>query len=865
MSSIKDTPLNRQYAAIKQQYGDAIVFFRVGDFYEVFYDDAVTVSRELSLTLTSRQEGQPMAGVPHHALDRYLNRLVQKGYRVAICDQMEDPKFAKGIVKRDVTKIVTPGTVVSEEEDICLASVFRSCNTIAYAYVDISIGSIYTGTAEDEVQLTAVFKKNPIRECIISEADKEFRAFVTSVFSTIFISSYPAWEYDEHIARERIKNYFDLVSIVPFGIDDNPAQVIAVGMLLKYVEETQKGKLDNICRVENEEIGKSMHIDAKTWQNLEIFNRLSDRAEENTLFSVMNRTVSGMGARMLKRWMQKPILDRALLESRWDAVDHALKNRSFREQLSHIIAQMPDFEKAMGRITYTKGRPKDLILLRNGIAPMEAIKTLCMDTSVGFLEDKAHDIVVLNDLYDLLQKSIADDPAAVIGDGDCIKAGYDARIDELRYLKQHSHDVLARIQEQEKERTGISTLKVKYNRVFGFFIEISRSYADKVPAHYERKQTLANGERFTIPELKDLERKILSAEEQLVTLEAEVFAGIRAHTVDRAQDILTDARVIGILDTILAFARNAAENNYTRPVIIDDNSFSVENARHPVIERLLTTEAFVPNDCMLNDEAPFHLITGPNMAGKSTYLRQNALLLIMAQTGSFVPAVKMVFSPVDRVFSRVGASDNLSAGESTFMTEMLETSYIIHNATQRSFIVLDEIGRGTSTYDGLSLAWAISEYIYENIHAKTLFATHYHELTELADVYPGICNYNVIVKEWDDKVIFLRKINPGRADKSYGIQVARLAGLPESIIERAKRILFNLESDSYKDGVPSLVASDRPAEQPIMAARDLFSNTFDQSIVNRIRFLDLNTITPVQLMREIEHIKQDITAHDPQA
>ncbi len=860
MSGHKETPLTRQYTAIKQQYGDAVVFFRVGDFYEVFYEDAIVVSRELNIALTSRQEGQPMAGVPHHAVERYLKRLVEKGYKVALCDQIEDPKFAKGIVKRDVTKVITPGTMIDDEHEVYLASVHRDENGVSYAYVDISVGSIYTGMTADLHALSAILKKNIIKEYILSEGDRELKSYLSKEFSSVYISSFPAWEYDEYRSRERIKQYFGLVSVVPFGIDDSPGQIIAIAMLLKYVEDTQKGRLGNICRIEREELSDSMLIDAKTWRNLEIFTRMSDNSDENTLYSVINKTITGMGGRMLRRWLQKPLRNTLILEARWDAVQHTVINRTFRETLSEILTRIPDFEKAMGRISYTKGRPRDMIIVREGLKPLTLLKNLCADTAVGFYEDIAGEMIILDDMYELLQRSIADDPGSVIGDGECIKQGYDSRIDELRYLKKHSHQILADIQEREKTRTQIPTLRVKYNRVFGFFIEISRSYADKVPPEYERRQTLANGERYTIPDLKELEVKILSAEEQLARLEEEILDSIRARLVERAKDILTDARCVGIFDTLLSYATVAIEYNYTRPTLHNDGLFIVENGRHPVIERILTSEPFVPNDCTMSLDSPFHLITGPNMAGKSTYLRQNALLLILAQAGSFVPATRMEFTPVDKVFSRVGASDNLSAGESTFMTEMLETSYIIHNATADSFIVLDEIGRGTSTYDGLSLAWALSEHILAHIGAKTMFATHYHELTELADVYTGIGNYNIIVKEWDDRVIFMRKIQPGRADKSYGIQVARLAGLPESVIERAKRILFNLETDSYRDGVPSLVANDHSTAKT--GARDLFSDTFDESIVNRLRFIDLNTVTPVQLMREIEKIKQDITAYD---
>ena len=865
MKNIKDTPLNRQYKEIKAQYNDAIVFFRVGDFYEVFYDDAELVSKELNIVLTSRQEGQPMAGVPHHSLDRYLNTLVKNGYKVAICDQIEDPKKAKGIVKRDVVKVVTPGTLIDDYEDCFLFSIVEDKGKYYYSYVDISIGEIYTGVAENTDSLLAILRKNDLKEVIISEDAQFLRNFLEENFPKIYFSYMPPWEYDKSLAEERIKNYFNVVSLVPFNIHKEPMKIVAIGVLLKYIEDTQKGKLKNICRLESESDRKYLFIDAKTWKNLEIFSNMQNNTEENTLVSVLNQNYTGMGIRTLKSWLKKPLLDEDELILRYDSVEYFLKNGKIRDELRDILKNTPDFEKSLGKISYEKGKPKDLIQIKKGLFESAKIQNLFAFCDDSYLESLIAEIEPLDEIYELLERSLVEDSLSSIGSGKLFKSGYNEKYDKLRELKENSRSVLVEIQEREKKKTGIPTLKVKYNKVFGYFIEISKTHRDKVPDYYERKQTLVNAERYITEELKELEYKILSADEELSLLEEELFAEIKSFVLDNAEKILKNAEIIGKIDTLLSFASVALEYDYCRPEIVSEPLLQVIDGRHPVIERLLKNDEFVPNDLfMTKGERDFLLITGPNMAGKSTYLRQNALMILMAQIGAFVPATKMRFSLVDKIFSRVGASDNLSAGESTFMTEMLETAYILRNATEKSFVILDEIGRGTSTYDGLSLAWAISEHIYKNIGAKTIFATHYHELTELEDIYDGIKNLNILIREWNDKIIFLRKIEDGKADKSYGIQVARLAGLPDMVIERAKEILLNLEIESYKDGKPTIVG-DEKTEKNRSATFDLFSNSFEEKIVNRIRYLDLDRMTPVALMYEIDRLKKEIDEHDKKA
>jgi len=860
MKGMKDTPLNRQYAAAKSQYPDALIFFRVGDFYELFYDDAKTVSRELNLVLTSRQEGQPMAGVPYHSVERYLKKLVEKGYKIAICEQLEDPKTAKGIVKRDVVKVITPGTWVDEEKDTYLAAFYCDKEEIGYAYVDIALGKVCAGQVSDTAGLLNVFKKIEPSEIIIPEGDSAALGIIKTHFRNAFVTTYPIWEYDPEIAINRIKRYFNVVSLVPFGIHHSLSVIAASSILLKHIEATQKGVMTNISKIENEQEEKFVGIDAKTWRNLEIFSPLQE-GPDTSLFFVLKATETKMGERNLKKWFRRPLRDPAEMERRWVAVDYLINHRRQRESLGKLLADIPDFEKALGKISYNRGRARDLLQIKSGLCHLGQIKEQLYESDIALLEEIASHIDPLFALYDLLEKSINEDLTASPQNLNLIKKGYDERIDGLKGLKSHSKKILLNIQEKEKERTGIPTLKVKYNKVFGYFIEVSKGYTDKVPDTYERRQTLTGSERYIIPELKEWEEKILCADEEIAALEQEAFDRIREEVLRFTAELLENAGAVGETDTLYSFAVKSLERGYTRPRVTDTDLLEITGGRHPVVETVLKEEPFVPNELFMDEEKRIYLVTGPNMAGKSTYLRQNALLLLMAQMGCFVPAESMRFSPVDKIFSRVGASDNLAGGESTFMVEMLETSHILRNATEKSFIILDEIGRGTSTYDGLSLAWAITEYIHKHIYARTLFATHYHELTELPDLYPQIHNLNIQVKEWNDRVVFLRKIEEGRADKSYGIQVARLAGIPDSVIDRAREILFNLESESYKEGVPSLVY-DKERATGVNIQGDLFSRSFHERIVNQLRYLDLNTLSPVELMFEVKKIKKEIDEAD---
>ncbi|TYB31900.1 MAG: DNA mismatch repair protein MutS [Candidatus Mcinerneyibacterium aminivorans] len=857
----KQTPLTRQYNKIKKEYSNSILFFQVGDFYEVFYDDAKTVSDELDIALTSRKKGQPMAGVPLHSVQRYLRKLVEKGYRVAICNQVEEPQQGKKIVKREVVKVVTPGTYIGDEEETMLLTLFFDGDSFYYSYVDISIGDIYAGECTTKTKLLSVLEKLEIKEIVCPENDGIINKFLNKYYPDLFVSRYPDWDFDWEISKKRIKNYFNVVSLVPYGIDDNKSKIISVGILLKHIENTQKGKLHNICNIENEEKKEYLSIDAKTWRNLEIFKNIQNGTEKNTLYEVLNENITPMGRRTLRRWMRKPLMEKQKLQKRWKAVDYFVKNREKRETLMELLVDIPDFERAIGRISYTKGKPRDLLQIKEGLCNMQKFKDLLNDSNISILEQMSSNIKVLNELYELLDSGLKVDGASVLGKGNLIKDGFDDEVDRLRKLKNESKDVLLEIEKEEKEKTGIETLKVKYNKVFGYFIEVTKSNIDKVPDRYQRKQTLKNAERYFTDDLKEIEVKILSADEKIKNLENELFFEIKDEIISNNSDILQNAKIIGKLDNLINFANISLENGYVKPEIVDNKTINIEDGRHPVIETLDFEEPFIPNDLGMDPEnkRSFFIITGPNMAGKSTYLRQNALILLMAQIGSFVPAKKMEFGIVDKIFSRVGASDNLAQGESTFMVEMLEASYILHNATDKSFIVLDEIGRGTSTFDGLSLAWAISEYIYKNIKAKTLFATHYHELTELEDLYEGIKNLNILIKEWDNDIIFLRKIEEGRSDKSYGVHVARLAGLPENVINRAKDILFNLEEESYTDGVPTLAYDDKVSEK---RSNSLFDSGFKENIINRLKFMDLNSLTPVELMYEVEKIKEEIEKND---
>src|SRR5580704_11820493 len=763
------TPLMRQYHGIKQQVPGTLLMFRLGDFYELFYEDAVTAARELEITLTARNKEKgtpiPMCGVPYHAADGYLARLIQKGYRVAVCDQMEEAGPGKKLVKREVTRVVTPGTAMEP-------SLLRSHE------------NNYLAAELDAPDVNAALENLNVREVLAAEAVADLRGFRTTLEDWIF-----SLDYSDRALRE----HFRLLTLDGCGLGGRPLAVSAAGAILHYLRDTQKSALDHLDRPAFYDRSESMILDAVTVRNLELLEPLfAGETRESTLINVLDQTSTGMGGRMLRARLLRPCLQLEEIEARLDALQAAGQATIARSETRKLLASVLDLERLLAKLTLGTAGPRELLALGRSLALAPKLKEQMAVFEAERLRAIGGQLDEIPEVRDRILNAIAEEPPANLTDGGTIRSGYHAGLDELRDLSRNSRQYIAQIELRERARTGIQSLKVRFNNVFGYYLEISKPNLHLAPSDYERKQTLVNAERFTTPELKELESKILDAEEKMLTLEREIFQELRLFAAEHAARIRQTAAAIAELDVTCALAQVAAENRYVRPSFTDSGEIRIVAGRHPVIEKLAEREAlrFIPNDLYFDTESQFiAVITGPNMGGKSTYLRQTALLVILAQMGSFVPADSAALSIVDRVFTRIGAADNLARGRSTFMVEMTETAVILNTATPRSLVVLDEIGRGTSTYDGLALAWAVVEHIHQRIRARTLFATHYHELTELADQLPGVVNLHVSVKEAGDQVIFLRKVEPGRADRSYGIEVARLAGLPVSVVERAREIL----------------------------------------------------------------------------
>jgi DNA mismatch repair protein MutS len=861
------TPLMRQYNSVKQQVPNTLLMFRLGDFYELFFEDAVTAARELEITLTARNKEKgaaiPMCGVPYHAAEGYIARLVQKGYRVAICDQMEDPKLAKKLVKREITRVVTPGTamdaaLVRSHENNYLAAVARSDGKSGVAYVDLSTGEFHA-TDMDPAEVSGALEQLGAREVLIA-ADLPLLTAEERTGPRFVRTELEDWVFTHDYADRTLRDHFKLLSLDGCGLAGHPAAVGAAGAILHYLRETQRAALDHLDRPSYYNRADSMVLDAVTVRNLELIEPVfaadvSGPQEKATVLAVLDQTLTGMGGRLLRQRLLRPSMDRAEIEQRLDAVGELLQQTILRAELRKQLGSILDMERLLAKVTLGSAGPRDVLALGLSIEKIPSLKR-CFDTQQAARLRSLHQrLDELPDVTNLILEAISDEPPLNIADGGSIRAGFHPELDELRDLSQNGKQYIAQIEARERQRTGIGSLKVRFNNVFGYYIEITRSNLHLAPEDYERKQTLANAERFTTPELKDYERKVLDAEEKIQALEKELFADLRRRVAAQAQRIRSTASAVGELDVTAALAQVAAENRYQRPSFSDSGEMRILAGRHPVIERISGQDAgrFIPNDLYLNDSTDLiAIITGPNMGGKSTYLRQAALIAILAQMGGFVPAESATLPLIDRVFTRIGASDNLSRGRSTFMVEMTETAVILNTATPRSFVVLDEIGRGTSTYDGLALAWAVVEHIHTRTRAKTLFATHYHELTELAEQLEGVRNLMVTVKEAGDHIIFLRKVEPGAADRSYGIEVARLAGLPLNVIERAREVL-KLHERTEHVVTEELAHTEDQGPMQIQ----LFEPV-GYGLAERIRGLKVDHLRPIEALQLLSELQEEL-------
>lgn len=849
------TPLMKQYFSIKERYRDAIVFFRLGDFYEMFGEDAIIASKILQIALTTRdrdkEEPIPMCGVPYFTADTYISKLIKAGYKVALCEQLEDPSQAKGLVERDVVRVITAGTHLPEEpkENSYILSFFPLRNITGIALADIHVGEFMVyeteGDIEDEIER---FQPKEIVYPASLREDLRFKDLLRNLYST----PCEDWYFDPRESEALLLRFFKVSSLEGFGLNGMEAAIGAAGALLNYLETTQKGVL-NFKKITPLHKRDFLYMDAPTIKNLELLRSLRDESLQGSLLWVLDETLTPMGGRLLRSSITRPLLNIHEINKRLSVVEALVNSGEMLELLRSNLRRIQDIERLSGKIATGSAGPRDLIALKNSFKNIPQIKKILS----GFEEPEIKELNAMlytpDEVVELIERSIIDDPPQSIKEGGFIKDGFDPEIDRLRELQHSSKEVLSRMEAEERQRTGIQSLKIGYNRVFGYYIEVTKANLRQVPSDYERKQTLVNAERFITPKLKEYEARILGAEEELKRLEEERFRDILENIKPHTEHIKALSEAIAYLDMLSSFAIVARRYNYTRPVIDESTTIEITDGRHPVIERLFARERFVPNNLFINtDTDRLLIITGPNMAGKSTYMRQNALIVIMAQLGSFVPAQSARIGLVDRIFTRIGASDVISKGQSTFMVEMIETANILNNATDRSLIILDEIGRGTSTFDGISIAWAVAEYISKNIKARTLFATHYHELTELALTVDGVKNYNIAVKEWGEEIIFLRKIDEGPADKSYGIQVARLAGLPEKVLERAKEILSNLEKTELDEaGLPRFAGT--PPEG--ISQLDLFGGAF-HPVIAELRNLDLSNIKPDEALKILKKMKQ---------
>ena len=872
------TPMMQHYLKTHEEYNDCILFYRLGDFYEMFFDDAKVVSKELELTLTGKscgaEERAPMCGIPYHAAETYLTRLVKKGYKVAICEQVEDPKLAKGMVKREVTRVVTPGTTLNAQALDETKNNYIMC--IAYigdhygiSSADITTGDYYVTEVDSERKLLDEVNKYQPTEIICNEAFYISGIDIDDMKNRmgIVIYSLDAWYFSDETAQMTLKDHFKVRDLEGLGLADYDSGVVAAGALLKYLYETQKTTLSNLVAIHPYTTGKFMIIDSSTRRNLELVETLREKQKRGSLLWVLDKTRTAMGARTLRSFVEQPLIERTEIEERYDAIDEFNTNAITREEIREYLNPVYDLERLITRVTYQTANPRDLIAFRNSIHMLPPIKTLMSDFQSPLLKRLYEQLDTLDELYELIERSIAEEPPLTLHDGGILKEGYNEEVDRLRKAKTDGKSWLADLEAKEREKTGIKNLKIKYNKVFGYYLEVTNSFKDLVPDYFTRKQTLANAERFITPELKELEDVILGAEDKLIVLEYELFREVRQKVADEVVRIQKTAKAVAQIDVLASLATVAEQNNYCRPKLNEKGLIDIKGGRHPVVERMIQNEMFVANDTYLdNGSNRVSIITGPNMAGKSTYMRQSALIVLMAQIGSFVPAKSAKIGIVDRIFTRVGASDDLASGQSTFMVEMSEVANILRNATSNSLLILDEIGRGTSTFDGLSIAWAVVEHISNPrlLGAKTLFATHYHELTELEGKLNSVNNYCIAVKEKGDDIVFLRKIVKGGADKSYGIQVAKLAGVPDNVIERAKEIVEELSNNDITEIVQNISAEgsskrSKPKLDEVDLEQISLLDTMDNdTILNELKELDLGQMTPIEAMNKLYELQNKV-------
>ena len=873
------TPMMQQYLDTKEQYKDCILFYRLGDFYEMFFDDAILVSRELEITLTGKscglEERAPMCGVPYHAADSYLNKLVKKGYKVAICEQVEDPKAAKGLVKREVVRIVTPGTNISsmaleETKNNYLMTIVYVSDCYGVAVADISTGDFFMTEISDVKVIFDEINKFCPSEIICNNAFYMSGADIDDLKGRlgISVSALDSWYFDDELCKKALKEQFKVMSLEGLGIADYDAGIIAAGSLMQYLFETQKTSLSHLTRIIPYSTGKYMVLDTSTRRNLELLETLREKQKRGSLLWVLDKTKTAMGGRMLRTFIEQPLIERAEIVKRQDCIAELNSQVITREEIREYLNPIYDLERLISRISYKSANPRDLIAFCGSFEMLPHIKYLLENFNTDLLKEINEEIDSLEDVYSLIKNSINEEPPITVKEGGIIKEGYNEEIDRLRSAKSDGKNWLAELEASEREKTGIKNLKIKFNRVFGYYFEVTNSFKDLVPVYFIRKQTLANAERYTTPELKDLEDVILGAEDKLFSLEYDLFSEIRDTIAGEVIRIQNTAKAIAKIDVFASLANVAEHNNYVRPKINEKGVIDIKDGRHPVVEKMIPNDMFIANDTLLdNSSNRINIITGPNMAGKSTYMRQTALIVLMAQIGSFVPASSANIGICDRIFTRVGASDDLASGQSTFMVEMTEVANILRNATSNSLLILDEIGRGTSTFDGLSIAWAVVEHISNPklLGAKTLFATHYHELTELEGKLNSVNNYCIAVKEQGDNIVFLRKIIKGGADKSYGIQVAKLAGVPDSVIERAKEIVEELINADITAATRDLTVGGKqkkPKKQIYdevdLEQMSLFDTVKDDDILKELKELDIGTLTPIEAINVLYQLQNKL-------
>jgi DNA mismatch repair protein MutS len=868
------TPMMKQYLDLKRIHKEEILFFRLGDFYEMFFDDAKTAARVLHLTLTARSGGNnqkvPMAGIPYHAADNYISKLVKNGYSIAICEQTEDPATAKGLVKREIARVITPGTILSasmleEKSNNYLVALAPSAQGLGIGVVDVTTGEFKAcelqGPDRFSVASNELSKFNP-SEILMPQTQpeaEEWGCLLKSV-NGAKRSHMEDWKFSSDEGKEVLEEHFQVKSLDGFGLSGQDQAVRAAGAILQYLKETTHSVLSHLVSLSTFQVGEGMVLDATTQRNLEIIKPMRDDGKEGTLLSVLDETVTSMGGRLLRQWLITPLTSVSQIKRRQDAVEELLARKEDRETLRDHFREVSDLERLSGRIGCGTANARDMVALRTTLSLLPKIHQLLSGFKAQAIKERVEVWDNLKEVQQLLEKAIHDEPPLALKEGGLIKAAYHKELDGLKSASLEGKSWIAQLEEKEKARTGIGSLKVRYTSVFGYYIEISKANLDKVPKDYHRKQTLVNAERFITPELKEMEGKVLGAQDKADRLEYEIFEGIRSQVAKELSRLQRVARIIAELDTFSCMAAVADRGRHVRPEVDDSSELSIVDGRHPVLDRILSSDKFVPNDTHLGVEGTeIIVLTGPNMAGKSTYIRQVALLSLMAQVGFYVPAKQMKAGIVDRIFSRVGASDALTQGQSTFMVEMVETANILNHATSKSLLILDEVGRGTSTYDGVSIAWAVVEYIAQKLKARTLFATHYHELTRLSGTYPNVKNFNIAVREWNEQILFLRKIVEGGTDKSYGIQVARLAGVPKEVVARAKKILASLETGTFLSKTaeaPPLSTAE--TEEPTAPQLSFFGTGAKHPILEELKGLDVDGLTPRDALNLLGEWKKKI-------